>query len=698
MPLALFGQDTLSGNYATLKLSAGVHIVKDVVTVKGLLTVEPGAKIELLDPGVIVCEGAVAINGVKQNIEFYGKVKKEGVGLVIKNIDSSSVNIVGALFKNLQMPLFFNFGWKRNSVNISDNNFFENTGKVSIIQVLNPPFSFIADQGSIEFTVKNNLFSNNNAPVYFEDLKSDFIKLSIVNNTFAGNTVYGFKNYNISTNILYGRSDNYYTKYPALIENNSFVYNYLIDNNTDTVAHAANFGIYGSDKTFKLANNYLGSNVKSDIVKTIHDQTLNYSAPQLLVEPFLMVPASTAPTHVYAVKTLDNKPIPDSILITEPLKGLALISNNDLNVSKSILGFTYFVGDSILRKVDTTLTYSTQSNGKTNTLNITKAINTNKQPGYYTLSGSVDNTGRSVPDVKVGYNAWLNEYRARKLISEIIAINTKKAADSIKQSGNTADSIKNTFQKIEAPIKSRIEVGLVTGGAIFTGTISSSGLFNNQMNIANGVHMKFTLFSNISAGLTVSSFKLSNSDLTSNNNEQLARGMSFSTSMLSVSPSINYDFVDNRLYTKARKIRPSIGVGLDISSFAPSGTYNGVEYKLQPLGTGGQFTDSTKKPYSLLALGYFFDLKVKYQINRSNSVGIHISYHKSMSDYLDDVGPDEFPDANKMLASGVSDPAAALYFSNPTSRNINGQFRNSPNNSKDSYVIFGIFYARKLFK
>lgn len=698
LPLALFGQDTLSGNYPTLKIPAGVHIVKDVVTVKGLLTVEPGAKIELLDPGVIVCEGGVAINGVKQNIEFYGKSKKEGVGLVIKNIDSSSVNIVGASFKNLQIPLFFNFGWQRNSVNISDNNFIENIGKVSIIQVLDPPFSFIVDQRPIEFTVKNNLFSNNNAPVYFEDLKSDLIKLSIVNNTFAGNTVYGFKNYNISTNILYGRSDNYYTKFPALIEKNSFVYNYLIDNNTDTVAHAANFGIYGSDKTFNLANNYLGSSSKLDIAKTIHDQVLNYNAPQLLVEPFLSMPPATTPTHIYAVQSLDNKPVPDSLLITEPLKGLVLLSNNDLNVSKSVLKFSFLVSDSTLQKVDTTLSFSTQSNGKTSTLNITKVINTNKKPGYYTLAGTVDNTGRVVPDVKVGYNAWLNEYRTRKLISELIAINTKKTADSIKLSGKPADSIKNTFQKIEAPIKSRIEVGLVTGGAIFTGTISSSGLFNNQMNIANGVHLKFTLFSNISAGLTISSFKLSNSDLTSNNNEQLARGMSFSTSMLSVSPSINYDFVDNRLYTKARRIRPSIGVGLDISSFAPSGTYNGVEYKLQPLGTGGQFTDSTKKPYSLLALGYFFDLKVKYQINRSNSVGIHISYHKSMSDYLDDVGPDEFPDANKMLASGVSDPAAALYFSNPTSRNINGQFRNNPNNAKDSYVIFGIFYARKLFK
>ena len=524
--------------------------------------------------------------------------------------------------------------------------------------------------------------------------------MSIVNNAFVGNTVYGFKNYNISTNILYGRSDNNYTKYPALIENNSFVANYLIDNNTDTVAHAANFGIYGSDKTFNLANNYLGSNVKSDIVKTIHDQTLNYNAPQLLVEPFLMTPPATAPTHVYAVQTLDNKPINDSGTIAEPLKVLVLLSNNELNLSKSVLGFSYFVGDSTLTKVDTTLTYTAQLNGKSSTVTITQTINTNKKAGYYTLSNIVDNSGRTVPDVKVGYNAWLNDYRARKLLAEIIAINTKKAADSIKPAPTPkpVDSIKNTFQKIEAPVKNRIEVGLVTGGAIFTGTISSPGLFNNQMNIVVGVHASYTLFSNISAGIIISSFKLSNSDRTSSNNEQLARGMSFSTSMLSLSPSIHYDFVDNRLNTKAKKIKPSIGVGLDINSFAPSGTYNGVEYKLQPLGTGGQFADSTKKPYSLLALGYFINFKVKYQINQLNSVGVHFSYHKSMSDYLDDVGPDAYPTVSKMLASGVSDPAAALYFSNPTSRNITGQFRNSPNNAKDSYINFGIFYARKLFK
>ena len=698
LPFALFGQDTLSGDFATLKISAGLHLVKEVVTVKGLLTVEPGAKIEFLEKGVIVCEGGVAVNGVGQNIEFYGRAKNEGVGLIIKNIDSSDVNIVGASFKYLQMPLFFDFGWKRNSVNISNNNFIENIGKVSIIQVLNPPFSFVVDQGAIDFTLKNNIFSNNNATVYFEDLKSDLVKISIVNNTFAGNKVFGFKNYNISTNILYGRSDNNYSKFPALIESNSFVFNYLIDNNTDTVAHAANFGIYGSDKTFNLTNNYLGASSKVEIAKTIHDQALNYNAPRLIVEPFLSTPPANAPTHIYALTTLDNKPISDSIKITESLNGLVLISNNELNLTKSIVGFSYFVGDSVLRKVDTTLTYSLQSNGKSNTLTITKDINTNGKAGYYTLSSVTDNTGRAVPDVKIGYNAWLNEYSARKLLSELVVVSNKKVEDSIQSSPKSVDSIKNTFQKIKEPFKKRIEVGVVTGGAVFTGTISSPGLFNNQMNIANGVHVNYTLFSNISAGLTIASFKLSNSDRTSNNNEQLARGMSFSSSMLSLSPSIHYDFVDNRLIKKDKKIRPSIGLGLDINSFSPTGIYNGVKYNLQPLGTGGQFSDSTKKPYSLLALGYFLSVKVKYQINSSNSVGIHFSYHKSRSEYLDDVGPDEYPNAAKMLASGVSDPVAALYFSNPTSRNIKGQYRNSPNNSKDSYIIFGIFYARKLFK
>ena len=695
-----FGQDTLAGNYPVLSIKSGNHVIKSVVTVKGKLDIEAGAKIELIEQGIIVCEGALNIAGELNNkIEIFGKSKVEGVGIVIRGLDSTSnsnIDIKYATFKNLQLPLFFDFGWKRAGVNISDNYFINNIGKVSVIQVLNPPFNFNLDSTYVDFKVRNNLFSGNNAALYFEDLKSDHINFEISNNAIVGNNVYGFKNYNISTNVLYGRVDQLFSRFNPKIENNSFAFNYLVDNITDTIVHLANFGVYGTDKTIDFKNNYLGSSNKDVIQKSIYDQTLNYNAPKVEFEPFLSIPSEINPSHVYEINNLDNSYLQDTIIINDPLKGVVLKSNNTLNYSKAKFGYTFFKDDSSLKMVDTTVTYDVQPNGNSTKLTITKNVNAAKKIGYYKIEDITDAKAGYVPEVKVGYIAFLNDLRRRKLIAEFLK--DKKTEDSLKMPPPPADSIKNQFQKIEAPLKSRLEFGLYTGLAIFNGTISQSSLFSNDKNLFNGLNINYTIFSNISASMTIASFKLSNSDANSNNNEQQARGMNFTTSMLGISTSVNYDFVDNRLYTKARKIRPSIGFGFDVNSFSPSGTYNGVEYKLQPLGTGGQLIDSTKKAYSALALGYFFNFKVKYQINRFNSVGLHMSIHKSLSDYLDDVGPDLYPSVDQILKSKVENKDVALYFSNPTSRNVVGQYRNSPNSAKDGYINFGIFYSRRLFK
>ena len=691
------GQDTLSGNYPTLKLAAGLHVVKNVVTVKGELNVEPGAKIEFIDPGVLVCEGGVIIKGANKNIEFFGKSKYEGAGLIIKNVDSSTVEIQNAVFKNLQLPLFFDFAWKRNSVNISDNHFINNIGKVSVIQVLNTPFNFNLDSTYVNFKINGNLFSGNNAAIYFEDLKSDHINFEVINNTFVGNYVYGFKNYNISTNIIYGRSDQVFSRFTAKIEGNSFASNYLIDNITDTIVHAANFGVYGTDKTFPLQKNYLSSTSVEKIRKSIYDQTLNYNAPKIEFEPFLSQPNGLNPTHIYNVLNADESELVDTIKIKEPLKGFVLKANNSIDFSKSTLTYSYFKDDSTLKRTDTLLTFDKQPNGNDFKLTITKTANTGKKIGYYNVANILDTRGNYVPDVKVGYISYLNDLRRRRLIADLIK--DKKSEDSLKRPPSPIDSIKNVFQKIEAPLKSKFEVGLVTGGAIFLGTVSSSNLFQNVMNMYNGINVNYTIYSNLSASMTIAMFKLSNSDYNSSNNEQIARGMSFSTSMMSISPSINYDFVDNRLYSKARRFRPSIGIGLDLFSFTPTGKYLGKDYPLQPLGTGGQLVDSGKKVYSLMSMGYFLNVKLKYQLNRFNSVGIHFSYHKSVSDYLDDVGPDTYPTAAKLLAKNPTNGDAAVYFSNPTSRPVTpGQVRASPTNPSDKYINFGVFYSRRLFK
>jgi len=690
-------QDTLSGNYANLKIASGLHVIKNVVTVKGDLSVEPGAKIEFVESGVLVCEGPVNIKGTNKNIEFYGKPNNEGVGLIIKNIDSSKIDIQNTIFKNLQLPLFFDFAWKRDAVNISENQFINNIGKVSVIQVLNTPFNFNMDSSYLNFKLNSNLFSGNNAAIYFEDLKSDHINYEIVNNAFVNNTVYGFKNYNISTNIVYGRADQLFSRFTAKIEGNSFVSNYLVDNITDTIVHAANFGIYGTDKSFPLKKNFLGSVSSDKIRKTIYDQTLNYNAPKIDFEPYLNQPIGANPPHIYNILNMDETELVDSIKIKEPLKGLVLNANNTLDFSKATMTYSYFKDDSSLKRVDTLLTFDKQPNGNDVKITITKQVNATKKMGYYNIANIIDSRGNYVPEIKVGYISYLNDLRRRRIIADLIK--ERKTEDSLKAPARATDSIKNTFQKIEAPLKSRFEVGIQTGGAIFTGTISNQNIFKNEMNLYNALHVNYTIYSNLSAGLTIASFNLSNSDYASDNNEQIARGMKFSTSMMSISPSIQYDFVDNRLYTKARRFRPSIGFGLDAASFNPTGIYKGKTYNLQTLGTGGQLIDSAKKPYSLMALGYFLSFKMKYQINRFNSVGVHFSYHKSMSDYLDDVGPDAYPNALTLLEKSKTDGAAAVYFSNPTSRYVTpGQLRNSPTKPADSFIQLGVFYSRRLFK
>ena len=696
----VIAQDTLAGDYNRLTLKSGKYVIRETVTIKGPLEINPGAKIELLDKGILICESSVNIIGDKANkIDIYGKFKSEGVGFVIRGLDTNSasrVEITNTIFRGLQLPLFFDFGWKRAAVNIADNYFINNTGKVSVVQVLNPPFNLSIDSISIPFNLNHNLFSGNNAPIYFEDLKSDHVNISVVNNTFYGNNIYGYKNYNISTNVLYGRADEVFTKYKPFIKNNSFAFNYLVDNITDTIIHAANFGVYGTEKSIDFENNYLGS-TKQQVLEGIYDQSINYNAPKVDFDPFLILPKATVPAHIYAVSSLDNKIISDTVKIIEPLKGFILKSNKELDFSKSILNYSFFKDDSSLKRTDTVLAYSIQSNELDPKFSITTNVNGIKKVGFYHLKNIFDKNGEYVPDVKFGFISYSNDLRRRSLIVDLLK--NKSTIDSIKKITTPIDTVKSPLQKLKLPFKSRIEVGLLTGGAIFLGTISKKGsVFGNDMNMLMGLNINYHLYTNISIGLNIESFKLSNSDTKSNNNEQLARGMSFSTSMLSISPSINYDFVDNRTYSKTKKIKPSIGVGLDIVSFNPTGIYNGTVYNLQPLGTGGQYADSTKKPYSTLAFGYFMNFKLKYQINRFNSVGLHFSYHVSTSNYLDDVGPDTYPTVASILKSKVPNKDAAIYFSNPTAKNVVGQYRNSPDGAGDSYLNFGIYYSRKLFK
>lgn len=693
-------KDTISGNYTDLVIDKGSHMIISSVNVSGKLEIMPGAVIEISDPGVLVCYGDININGDKQNkINILGYSKQPGIGIVVKsentNNNMNTIDITNTIFSNLQLPLYFDFGWKRKYVNLSNNIFINNIGYTSTIQVLNPPFNMFKDSLFTDFKIFNNLFTENNGAIYFEDLSSDFVKIDISNNTFYDNHIYGINNYNITSNFLNGRMDQNDVRFYPSITKNNFLFNYLFDINTETLVHSANFGIYGTNKSIILNHNYWGTTDIKQIYRSIYDQKLNYNTPEVIIDSFLNEPDSLSPAHIFSIKNLEYVNIDDTIKIDKPFNGFIFNANKKIDLSNSILKYTFFLNDSSIDKKDTIIKFDVESNNLEYKINI-KTILQKNNVGFYILSNIKNLEDNPVPNVKIGYINFLNELNKRRLSQDIS--NTKKSLDSLFLKKPLVDSLKNIFQKIELPTKSRFELGIRTGGSIYLGTISNKrNIFSNDINQLFGLHVIYNLFSNLTLSVNIEKFTLSNSDLQSNNNDQVARGMSFKSSVLSLIPSVNYDFVDNRLYTKARKFRPSIGFGIDFIKFNPTGLYNGTTFNLQELGTGGQFIDNGKKPYSLFTLGYSSNVTIKYQFNRINSFGFSLSYHRSFSNYLDDVGADLYPTIDQINGSNVSNKAAAIYFSNPTSRKVIGQYRNNPDDATDSYLNLNIFYSLKLF-
>jgi hypothetical protein len=697
----VIGQGVYSGNYNILKIDSGVHYISTPVFVQDRLEILPGAKIIISEPGVIICYGSVSVMGdINRKVEILGSLNNAGQGIVIKSLDSGyakAIDIKNTIFQNLQVPILFDFGWKRKEVNITDNQFINNISKLTLIQISNPMFKFNGDSLHIYFRLSHNLFSGNQSSIYVEDFSSDFIDLDISHNTFINNKIYASLNYNVSSNMIYGRSDNLFSRYSSKIDNNSFVNNFLMDATSDTILQVANFGVYGSSKKIYLDKNYWGSTDNQMIAKSIYDQKNNASIPEVVIDPILNTPSIDNPTHIYSVMMEDTMDKQNDSLKSSS-KSYILKSNNKANYTKANLHYTYYKDDTSEKSVDSVLSFNIINDENRVKLEVLNSFKSNTV-GYYIFNNIVNDRNEYVPDVTIGYQQFLTQAYKRKLLRDSVSKNGIKIVEN--KNILNPDTIKNEIVIVEAKntIVRRFELGVLGGGAMFLGTVSSSNsIFKNDINLMYGLNINYIIGGNFSTDVAFRSFDLSNSDINFYNGNQVARGMKFSTSMLTISPTLNYDFVNNKTYSKTSKIRPSIGIGVDLVHFNPTGQYNGKTYDLQPLGTGGQLVNNKNAAYSLNTINYLLSFKLKYLFNKYSSIALQMSYHLSGSNYLDDVGHDLYPSIADMLSSNIPNKEAAIYFSNPTpSINTNKLYRDHPTYKSDAYVLFGITFSRKIF-
>jgi hypothetical protein len=712
LPGAVMSQDTLRGNYSNLHLTGRSYFVSEMVTVTDSFTVDAGARILLANGISIICRGPVSIKGLPdKRVRVESAASQSAQGFVFAAYAPGAIDISYTSFAKLVLPLNFEYGWYRTKAEIHDNEFINNVGSTAVVQVLNPASAIDNTGVPVAFTLSANLFAQNQAPVYFEDLAGDLMQVRIVANTFTANTIRDYGKYTFSSNFLFGRIDNPRSKYIAEVTQNSFAGNMLWDTNADSVLHAANMGVYGSMDSVKFPGNYWGQGDESAIRKSIYDYAVNYTSPKVVVTPLLEAPGENLPPHTYKAERLpiqetqrlgyrfrDGKwkividsigtAIKDNFDLRTGLQVLRLTLNRKVNTKGVKLHFVHLrdslnLADTVLNcKIDT----ASGRNAIIFDFNFSADSLFRVKPGYIVVNGLEGVRGEFIADTKVGYAYFLHLLNERKLEYQLKK-STKK------------DSVDLPKPAVPAPIivsfKKKYEIGFIGAYALYFGTLSNKALFKNDFNTLIGLQFRYSIKNHISLSLAYMSTTLTGSDLRSGDSSKIKRGMSFKTPVTNISFQVEYDFLDNSIYSTRNKLRPSIGFGVDYMSFTPMGEYLGKWYELQPMGTGGQrLAGSTTQPYLLTSLGAPITAQVRYYLNKKTIYTLFASYHLAFTDYLDDVGPDPYPDGVQLAAANGANGDAAAYFANPTRRVVGkSQLRSGLADGADSFFTFGFTLA-----
>lgn len=703
-------QDTLRGDYSELRLSGKRYFIAEVITVAGNFVVEPGAQIIFNSGASLVCRGSVQMDGTpERRIVVQSVAARNGQGIIVAGNSNKDININHTRFESLTLPLNFEFGWYRSSVTVANSEFVGNVGSTAVIQVVNPGYE--GSSANTVFSLYKNLFTENQAPIYFEDLVSDRMQINIVGNAFVQNRMMEYGKYTFSSNVLFGRMDKTSTRFLPFVTGNSFVGNVLWDNNADTVLHAANFGVYGSCDSLKVPGNYWGATGERNIRKTVYDYSVNYTSPKLVVDQFLTEPPDTIAPHIfktdrlpiresqrlsYRVRDGKWKQVIDSIgtqiderfSLQQGLQSLQLTANRIVDTKKMKVHL-FYLADS-LRVIDTLLAPKIDSTADKRGIvfefnyHVDSLFRT--KTAYLAVTGIEGKQGEYIAETKIGYPVFLQAFNKEKLKYELRS--------------NKKDSSEVARQKLPPPVqvttfKKRYELGFMGAYALYYGTLSNRSLFKNDFNSFVGLQFRYNLKSHMSVSLSFMKMTLTGSDLKSGDTVKIARGMSFITPVTNLSLQVEYDFFDNQLYSTNSKIRPSIGFGIDYIKFNPKGEYLGELYDLQPLGTGGQnLAGATNAPYALSSFGAPVTAQVRYLLNKKWIFSLFGTYHLAFTDYLDDVGPDVYPDQALLSAANPSKADAASYFANPTRRAVSKtQLRSGLSGGSDGFFTFGFTLA-----
>lgn len=167
------------------------------------------------------------------------------------------------------------------------------------------------------------------------------------------------------------------------------------------------------------------------------------------------------------------------------------------------------------------------------------------------------------------------------------------------------------------------------------------------------------------------------------------RNLSFHTSISGLALKVEMQSTDVTEIVNS-KVAVYAVAGLEGFYFNPTTRLWGETYNLRDLGTGGQGIEGYNEKYSLWSYGILGGLGLKIRLTSEVFLKMELAYHKTYTDYLDDVGGDPLLDYEVLLEHN-GEVAAALsdrsweYFAIDPGENKFSSNRGSTG-SKDGFV------------
>ncbi|MCS7163036.1 MAG: DUF6089 family protein [Bacteroidia bacterium] len=179
-----------------------------------------------------------------------------------------------------------------------------------------------------------------------------------------------------------------------------------------------------------------------------------------------------------------------------------------------------------------------------------------------------------------------------------------------------------------------------------------------------GINLFYNFHPHLRVRLTFTQGWIGAADSMSTNRFRKWRNLHFRSHITEFSLQLTYDFFASpRIYRFRPAFTPFIFAGIGVFNFDPRAKGpDGRWYRLQPLGTEGQYlNDPTRdypKPYALTQICIPMGIGARWRLSTRWDLLFEIGLRKTFTDYLDDVS-DRYPPPDLMLAQ-MGPIAAAL--------------------------------------